>query len=84
MQKLTNEQKDEAQLAPMLHSMAAIRDLATLKEKADEFLTCCRFAGDKIVVHKRKLQELTNVSQIQQLCWNVLLSGEGQKVIQVR
>lgn len=81
MRKSTTSQVDETQLAPMLNSMAQIRDLATLREKADEFLTQCRFAGDKIVAHKRKLQELTNVKQIQQLCWNVLLSGEGQKVI---
>lgn len=83
MQKPTTQQQDEKHLAPMLNSMASIRDLATLKEKADEFLTQCRFAGDKIVVHKRKLQELTNVAAVQQLCWNVLLSGEGQKVLRV-
>jgi hypothetical protein len=77
------QQKDEADLVPMLKRMATIKDLNTLKLQADEFLTKCRFAGDKIVAHKRKLQELSNATEIQQLCWNTLLSGEGQKVLRV-
>lgn len=83
MAKITSQQKDEAKLVPMLNKLATIRDLADLRERADEFLSQCRFAGDKIVVHQRRLQELSTAQQIQQLCWNVLLSGEGQKVLRV-
>lgn len=77
------QQQDEADLVPMLRRMGTIKDLNTLKQTADEFLSKCRFAGDKIVVHKRRLQELTKAADIQQLCWNTLLSGEGQKVLRV-
>lgn len=83
MAKDDTQQQDEASLVPMLKRMAAIKDLDALKQQADEFLTKCRFAGDKITTHRRKLQELTKVSDIQQLCWNTLLSGEGQKVLRV-
>lgn len=83
MAKDDTQQQDEASLVPMLKRMAAIKDLDALKQQADEFLTKCRFAGDKIATHRRKLQELTKVSDIQQLCWNTLLSGEGQKVLRV-
>lgn len=77
----STEQLDEATLAPMLQTMSKITDLDALKTAAGEFLNKCRFAGDKVAQHKRAIQEFTCPKKIQMFCWNVLLSGEGKKVL---
>lgn len=77
------EQQDEKDLVPTLMAMATIKDLNALKLAAKEFLGNCRFGSEKIIIHHRKLQQLTNSAAIQQLCWNTLLAGSGLKVVQV-